>query len=181
MHPDNDYMSRVDRPYGQKVREFLYELGVTQFTFEAASDLGLKLVVKPHPGEEFDRNYTQELADWHGFTYISAKACTSQQLMLAAYSVTAGRSTCLTEAVLLDKNVGGIIPDLGEEAISPFPPLALKAIPYTQEWEEIKGVLEQVTSKDENIVKSLAENRKKFSVDGKASKRLADLIEDISK
>jgi len=39
----------------------------------------------------------------------------------------------------------------------------------------------QVTSKDENIVKSLAENRKKFSVDGKASKRLADLIEDISK
>ena len=63
MHPNCAYMARVDKDFNEKVKSFLYEQGITQFTFEAASDLGLKLVVKPHPGEEFGRNYTQELAD----------------------------------------------------------------------------------------------------------------------
>ncbi|MEK6969808.1 MAG: hypothetical protein AABW48_05250 [Nanoarchaeota archaeon] len=179
IHPNTVYMAKVNRLFGQKVRDFLYELGVTQFTFEAASDSGLKLVVKPHPGEEFDRNYTKELANRHGFTFIPARGCNTQQLMLAAYSVTAGRSTCLTESTLLDRNTGGLIPDLGEEWVSPFSPLALGAIPYAQNWEGIKNILEQVTSKDEEIVRKLAEDRKKFSVDGKASKRLADLVESL--
>jgi hypothetical protein len=174
-------MARVDKIFGEKVKDFLYEQRVTQFTFEAASDLGLKLVVKPHPGEEFDKNYTKELADRHGFTFIPARACNTQQLMLAAYSVTAGRSTCLTESTLLDRNTGGLIPDMGEEWVSPFPPMALGAIPYTQEWQGIKGVLEQVSSRDEEVVRRLAENRRKFSVDGKASKRLADLVEEIGR
>jgi len=178
-HPHTAYWAKSDRTFGKKVTEFLYEQGVTQFTFEAASDLRLKLAVKPHPGEEFTRNYTKELTDRHGFTFIPARACNTQQLMLAAYSVTAGRSTCLTEATLLDRNVGGIIPDMGEDWIYPFPALALGAIPYTQKWDDIQTVLKQVTSQDETVVHSLAENRKKFSVDGKASQRLADLIEEL--
>ncbi len=179
MHPNCAYMARVDKDFGEKVKSFLYEQGVAQFTFEAASDLGLKLVVKPHPGEEYDRNYTQELADRHGFTFVPARGCNTQQLMLAAYSVTAGRSTCLTESTLLNRNTGGLISDMGEEWVSPFPPMALGAIPYTQEWGGIKGILEQVTSKDEEVVRKLAENRKKFSVDGKASKRLVNLVESL--
>lgn len=180
MHPNCAYMARVDKDFGEKVKGFLYEQGVSQFTFEAASDLGLKLVVKPHPGEEFDRNYTKELAGRHGFTFVPARGCNTQHLMLAAYSVTAGRSTCLTESTLLDRNTGGLIPDMGEEWVNPFPPMALRAIPYTQEWKGIKRVLEQVSSRDEEVVRRLAEDRKKFSVDGKASKRLADLVESLA-
>lgn len=181
MHPNCAYMTRAGKSFGEGVKGFLYEQGVTQFTFEAASDLGLKLVVKPHPGEEFDRNYTKELADRHGFTFVPARGCNTQHLMLAAYSVTAGRSTCLTESTLLDRNTGGLIPDMGEEWVSPFPSMALGAIPYTPEWGGIKKVLEQVTSKDEAVVKKLAEERKRFSVDGNASKRLADLVEEIGR
>lgn len=180
-HPDCGYMSRVPRSREEKQKGFDYEIRVTQATFEAASDLGIKLAVKPHPGEEFERNYTKELCDRHGFTFIPARACNTQQVMLAAYSVTAGRSTCLTESTLLDRNTGGIIPDMGEEWISPFPPLALGAIPYTQEWERIRDVLATVTSKDEEVVRKLAEKRKKFSVDGNASKRLADLVEELGR
>ena len=46
--------------------------------------------------------------------------------------------------------------------------------------ERIKDVLSQVTSKDEEVVRKLAADRK-FSVDGKASKRLADLVEGYRK
>ena len=99
--------------------------------------------------------------------------------MLAAYSVTAGRSTCLAEATLLDRNTGGIIPDMGVHWITPFPPMALGAIPYATGWDGIKSVLEAVTSKDAKVLQELAKNRKKFSVDGKASERLADLVEDL--
>ncbi len=179
IHPLSAYAQRLGEPFDKAVKEFLYEQGVAQFTFEAASDLGLRLVVKPHPGEEFGRNYTKELADRHGFIYILARACNTQRLILAAGAVTAGRSTCLTEATLLDRNTGGIIPDMGEEWIKPFPPLALEAIPYTQTWEEIPEVLKKVTSSDEAVQKQLAESRKKFSVDGQASKRVADLIESL--
>lgn len=179
MHPNSAYMTKMNISYEQKVKEFLYEQGVVQFTFEVASDLGLRLVLKPHPGEEYKINYTKELADRHNFIFIPPRACNTQQLMLAAGSVTAGRSTCLTEATLLDKNTGGIIPDMGEEWINPFPPLALGAIPYTKTWTGITEVLKQLTSINENIINKLAEDRKKFSVDGNASKRLADLIESL--
>ena len=179
MHPNCTYRKKSDMSFGEKVMSFLYEQGVTQFTFEAASDLGLKLVVKPHPGEHFSRNYTRELTDRHGFTFVPAGACNTQQLMLATYSVTAGRSTCLTESTLLGKNTGGLIPDLDEEEIRSFPPLTLGAIPYTQKWEGIRDILEQITSKNEEVVKRLADDRKKFSVDGKGSKRLADLVEEL--
>ena len=145
---------------------------------EISGDLGLNLVVKPHPGEEFKVNYTRELAYRHGFKFIHPKACDTLELILSAYSVTAGRSTCLTEATLLDKNTGGILPDIEEKEISAFPPLVSGAIPYTQKWNGIKDILGQVTSKDERILKKLSEDRKKFSVDGKASHRLVDLIEN---
>lgn len=175
MHPDCVYMSHFPHPREKKQEEFDYELDVAKKTFEAASDLGLKLVVKPHPGEEFD--YTKEQADHHGFLFVPR--CNTQLLVLVAYSVTAGRSTCLTEATLLDRNTGGLLPDMGAEWVSPFPPLMLGAIPYTQTWEGIKDVLAQVTSKDEAVLRKLKEDRKKFSVDGNTSKRLVDIIEEL--
>ncbi|MBI2151872.1 hypothetical protein HYU21_04060 [Candidatus Woesearchaeota archaeon] len=178
-HPLSKYITEKNLSFDEWTARFNYEMGVTRFTFEAASDLGLKLFVKPHPGEEFERNYTKELAERYGFAFIPAKACNTQQLMLASYSITAGRSTSLTEATLLDRNAAGIIPDLGEEWVSLFPPLELGAIPYTQNWQGIKSILKQVTSQDKSVVNKLAEDRKKFSVDGKASKRLADLVEGL--
>lgn len=179
LHPDTEYVQKVARKREDNEHNFQYEMSLSQAVFEAASDLGRCLVVKPHPGELFNVNFTKELAERHGFRYLPAEACDTKQLMLASYSVTAGRSTCLIEGTLLDRNVGGIIPDMGEEWISPFPPLALGAIPYTQEGDGIKKVLEQVTSHDETIVQKLAADRQKFSVDGKASQRLADLVEEI--
>ena len=181
MDPDCLYMSQVPRSREYKTKEFQYEMRVTKAAFQAASDLGIKLVVKPHPGEKYEINHTKELTDSHGFTFIPASECNTQQLMLAANSVTAGRSTCLTEATLLDKNTGGLIPEMGNEWVSPFPPMKLRAIPYTQEWQGIKNIMNQVTSNKESVVRKLAEDRKKFSVDGNASNRLANLVESLAK
>ena len=177
IHPETDYMKRVIRPKLEKKQRFDYELGSTRVLFKAASDLGIKLVVKPHPGEKFSTNYTKNLVDQHGFIYLPASACSTQELMLAADSVTSGKSTCLAEAALLDKNTGGIVPDIDD--LTPFPSLAVGAIPYADKWEDIPGVLEQVTSPDLRIMLELAEKRKKFSVDGHASERLADLVESL--
>jgi len=178
MHPEAAYLKRLNKPYTERMENFLYEQGVTQCTFEAASDLGLKLVVKPHPGEEYSRNYTKYLADRHGFTFIPPSWCSTPELILAANSVTAGRSTCLVEGTLLDRNTGGILPEIKEEELTPFPPVVLEAIPYTLEWRRpIIAVLEMLTNPD--LRKNLAANRKKFSVDGKAAKRLADLVESL--
>lgn len=178
IHPSSDYIVKKDLSFEDYAVNFNYEMRVTRFVFEFASDLGLKLLVKPHPGELYKTNFTKELSDRHGFKFIDATACDSKELMLSAYSVTAGRSTCLTESTLLDKNTGGFIPDMADW-IDAFPPLKLDAIPYATDWEKIKDVLEKVTSKDNDVLKELSENRKKFSVDGKASERLVDLIEDL--
>lgn len=180
IHPDSAYMKRLEKSAEEKMREFLYECAVTRSVFEAGSDLRVKLMVKPHPGEEFTENFTQELAQKHGFVYLPAKACNTQELMLASYSVTAGRSTCLTEAALLDKNTGAILPDTkGKEWSSASPAVALEAIPATYDWNKTRDVLELVTSHDEKVRQILAGDRKKFSVDGNASKRLADLVEEL--
>ncbi len=181
VHPQAPYITNKGLSFNEWAQRFNYEMGITRFTFDAAVDLGLEVIVKPHPGEKFHKNYTRELTDTYGsrFTYLEADSCNSQQLILAAYSVTAGRSTCLTEATLLDRNTGGLIPDLGIEWVSSFPPMDVGAIPYTQEWHGIPAVLEQVTSQDEKVVRKLAEDRKKFSVDGNASKRLADIVESF--
>ena len=180
IHPDSAYMKRLERSADEKMKGFLYEYAVTQSVFEAGSDLGIRLVVKPHPGEEFELNFTQELAKRHGFVYLPAKACNTQELMLASYSVTAGRSTCLTEATLLGKNTGAILPDaMGKEWSSASPAVVLNAIPATYDWNGARDVLAQVTSNDKKVVRKLAEDRKRFSVDGKASQRLADIVEGL--
>jgi len=179
IHPDTNYLAKINRAREESQKIFDYEMFVTKAIFEAASDIGLKLAVKPHPGEEFKENFTLDLAQRHGFIYIPAKACSSQQLMLTANSITAGRSTCLTEATLLDRNTGGIFPELKKEELKPFPPATLEAIPYTLQKEFIENVLSIVSSNNEATRRMLTEKRKKFSVDGKASKRLADLIEGL--
>ena len=180
VHPDSVYMQKTPLSSERKQEDYNYEIKVTQAVFEAASDLGKKLVVKPHPGEEHSVNITKELTDRHVFIYLPAKACSSQQLMLAADSVTAGRSTCLTEACLLDRNIGGIFTEeKGHTWEKAFPPIALGAIPYAKEWDEVKEVLQKVTSLDETVRAQLAHDRKKFSVDGKASERAAQLVYEL--
>ena len=180
VHPNTKAGKESPIPYGQKVMDFLYEQGVTQFTFEAASDLGLKLVIKPHPKEE--GTYTKDLCARHSFRYIELGECDTEELMLISDSITAGRSTCLIQGTLFDKNTGGILPgEIGKEWSPASPPIANNAIPFTYEWQGIKVVLEQITSPNFNIRNLLAENRRKFSVDGKASKRAADLIESLGR
>lgn len=179
IHPDSEYQKKASGSSENHQKKYDYEISVTKAVFQAASDLNIKLAVKPHPGEKFTTNFTKELTTHHGHLYIPPEACNTQQLILSSYSVTASRSASLTEATLLDRNAGSLIPDLDNDCIKAYPPLSLKAIPYTQKWEEIKRIIELVTSTDETIINKLAEDRKKFSVDGKASKRLVDLIEKL--
>lgn len=180
VHPEARYMKRLkNKPYEEKEKDFIYETKVTEALFKVASDLGVRLTVKPHPGERFKINTTKKILDRFGFDYIPPGACDTKKLMLASYSVTAGKSTCLHEGCILDKNTGGILPDLKEEELSFSPAIALGAIPYTKDWKGIREILSIITSKDEMINKKLASDRKRFSVDGKASKRLVDLIESL--
>jgi hypothetical protein len=179
IHPDSRYMQPITWTYEKKEQDFNYEIKVTEAMFETASDMGLTLVVKPHQGEEFHINYTKELVDKHGFIYLPAKSCDTKQLMLASDSIIAGRSTCLTEACLLDKNTGGILPGLEYEEIRAFPPIELGAIPYTTSWKRISTVLGLITSDKKGINKVLSEERENFSVDGKATQRVVNLIENL--
>lgn len=82
------------------------------------------------------------------------------------------------------RNTGALLPGkLGEEWSSASPAVTFEGIPYTFEWDGIRDVVEKVTSKDEAVVRELAENRARFrddfGADGKASKRLADLMEEF--
>ncbi|HLD39669.1 MAG TPA: hypothetical protein VJB13_00855 [Candidatus Nanoarchaeia archaeon] len=180
-HPESAYMKKLNMSDQEKAKIFNYECSVTSLVFESASDLGVKLVVKPHPGEEYIENYTLNLANLHGFAYVPAKACNTQELMLASYAVTAGRSSCLTEAALLDRNTGGILPgELGKAwGTTGSPAITLGAIPYTYDWNDGWEIMEKLTSHNPAIAAELAKDRKKFSVDGNASKRCADLVESL--
>ncbi|MBI2666603.1 hypothetical protein HYX13_03250 [Candidatus Woesearchaeota archaeon] len=183
IHPDTAYLKPFveGKPDVRKQREemFAYEIKLTKKVFAAASDLHLNLAVKPHPGEEFYQNFTQEITKRHGFVYLPAKSCNSQQLMLAAASVSSPKSTVLTEGCLLEKNIGGILPDIPEQELEAFPSVMLGAIPYTLHWGSIYDLMQMVSSQEESDKLVLAERRKKFSVDGKASQRLADLVEGL--
>jgi len=95
--------------------------------------------------------------------------------MLSSHAVTAGRSTCLTEACLFDINTGGILPDCTIEELNAFPPIVMEAIPYVNSWENIPGILNEVVT----LSNHLSEMRKRFSVDGRASERLVKVIEEI--
>ena len=55
----------------------------------------------------------------------------------------------------------------------------LGAIPIATTYEDIPQVLRQVSSSDERTNEKLRENRTKFSVDGNASVRIADLAESL--
>ncbi len=163
---------------GAKEAKFRYELQVTSAAFAAAADLGLKLLVKPHPKEMGD--YTMLLAQKHGFNYVPANSCLTADLLLSSYSVTAGKSTCITEGCLLNRNTAAFLPgEYGRALLQGSPAIINKAVPYTTEWSDFGRLLQLVTSRDGDVCGELAESRKKFSVDGKASQRLADLVEQF--
>ena len=178
IHPETKYMKPVERAFELKQKEFDYELKTTDRIFQIASDLGLKLLVKPHPGEEFETNFTLDLIKKYGFTYIPAKACDTKQLILSSRSVSGGRTTCIVESCLLDKNTGGLFPELSPEDVAWFPSVTTGAIPYTFEWEKVGEIFRMLNSSDPETNRVLSEQRKRFSVDGKASKRLVDIIEE---
>ncbi len=151
-----------------------YEQKVTQHLFAAASDLQLKLVVKPHPRE--DTLFLERLVARHGFTFVPAKACSTPDLIMASAAVVAGRSTCLTEACLLDRNTAGILPEVQD--LIPYPAASFNAIPYAPEWNDIPKVLSVVASSEVLALNLLRDLRQKFSVDGKAGFRLANIVEE---
>lgn len=154
-----------------------YEVKSTEATFRVAADLGLKIVTKPHPRE--DGTPTSDLARKFGHIFIPATACQTLPLLQSASSVTAGRSTILTEACLLNINSGGMVPDISDAELISHPPLYHNAIPFTQSWDGISAVLSLVASTRTEDLDKLAKDRQRFSVDGKASQRLADLVEEV--
>ncbi|MBI2102867.1 hypothetical protein HYT55_03445 [Candidatus Woesearchaeota archaeon] len=151
-----------------------YELAITTAVFEAASDLGLRLVVKPHPREMGE---TEKLVNHHDFVYSPPQAGSAEELMLASTSILASRSTVLTEACLLDRNTGALLPGIDE--IHPFPAVDRRAIPYTQHWNEIPELVRLCCSPIDLESNILRTNRKRFAVDGEAGKRLADVVEEL--
>lgn len=178
IHPRTAYLEKITTPEEEKKFNFCYELEVTDAVFRAAADLSLRLTVKSHPGEE--GSYTKDLVQQYGFQYLDASACNTQQLILASYSITAGRSSCLTEATLLDRNVGAILPEKkGIQWRVSCPAVTLKAIPSTHRWKNIRNIVKAITSSKKETVQKLARRRKNFSVDGMASPRVADLVERL--
>lgn len=151
-----------------------YELAITTAVFEAASDLGLHLVVKPHPREMEE---TKELVQRHHFVYSPPQAGSAEELMLASTSILASRSTVLTEACLLDRNTGALLPGIDE--IHHFPAVDRRAIPYAQHWNEIPELVRLCCSPTDSESDVLRTNRKRFAVDGEAGKRLADVVEEF--
>lgn len=151
-----------------------YEKCVTEAVFAAAHDLGLRLAVKPHPRE--DQSYIEKQTKRFSHIFIPFSACKTQNLILAADAVFAGRSTALTESCLLDRNTGGILPHV--EDLTPYPAVTSNAIIYAQTLNAVKDIIDVVAVQDMHRP-SLAQMRKRFSVDGKASQRLADIIEEL--
>jgi len=181
IHPGAAYWDGKNWSYDRRARFFLEGNNVTQFALEAAADLGLYLVVKPHPGEMHELNSTADLAKRHGFKFVPPESCKTQDLMLAAHSLTAGKSTSLNEATLLDINTGGLLPDVpNADIVGQYPAIDAEAIPYTQNWGDLRDVMATVSTESESILRTLAENRQRFSVDGNASKRLADIVESLA-
>ncbi len=179
LDPNTDYMRRSTRDPVDKRQRFEYALRLTEETFRVASDLGLHMVVKPHPGEQTRPRHTLGLAERFGVTYLSYDRCGTQDLLLASAVVVAGESGCLNEGCLFDRNTGALFPGLDEDVVPQFSATKTGAIPYTFEWEGIGRILTELTSSDEDVQRRLADQRKRFSVDGKGAQRVADLVERV--
>ena len=121
---------------------------------------------------------TSRITEFYGHIFLPFQSCNTRDLISSANSITAGRSTVLTEACLLDKNVGAFLPEIENEELEAFPPITAGAIPYTLSWGEIENVFREITSENPQTLNNLAEKRKRFSTDGMASQRLVRLIED---
>lgn len=173
-HPRTKSGENASLSSSEKKERFEYEIKVTEAVFQAAADLGLQLIVKPHPAEEAESFL---LAKKYCFTFIESTACDTQDLMLAADSVTATASNCLTEACLLDRNTAGILPGVTDLTFSPA--TSNDAILYAKNWNLIDYTINFVTSPNPVVQEQLREKRKRFSVDGKASARLVDLVEEL--
>lgn len=156
---------------------FTYEMQLTEETLRASSKLGLRLRVKPHPREE--GKHTQGLTERFGSIYLPATACDSKELILTADSVLGGRTGCILDSCLFDRNTGALFPDVDPEKLVPYPPVTHGAIPYAKTWSDIPELIQLVSLPDEKTNKELAENRKRFSTDGKASPRLVKIIAEL--
>ncbi|MAG26898.1 hypothetical protein CMI47_15270 [Candidatus Pacearchaeota archaeon] len=161
--------------------EFLpYEQSLTHAVLDVAQRIGMQLLVKPHPGEKDspDPGFTEKVTREYGHRFIPSDACETRDLVLSADTVTIGRSNLLLDACLLDRNTGAFLPDVPEDYIQgSLPPVSLEAIPVARTWEEIPQLFYTLT--DPQNQTNLAENRKRFSTDGKASERLANLVETM--
>lgn len=192
IHPDTEYLRPHIERNGVEYREkrqrwFEYEMKITKAVFSIAADMKIPFAVKSHGGEKHDQNFTGTLAKRYGITPITLDPRKNIDFLLAVDSVFATRSTILTEACLLDRNTAALIPYVSEPwaevmpELCAFPPLALEAIPYTISWDGIEKLVKAVAAPSPEYEKELAGKRLKFSVDGKAAKRFADLVENIGR
>ncbi len=183
IHPSTEYMRTVSWEERKKVDFFRYEMEVTRAVLEEAKEHDVSLIVKPHPGERASVNFTEQLVrSYRNTHFLPAEACKTQDLLLTAAGVFAGRSSCLAEACLLDRHVGAVLPELAEEEREAFLPVTLRAIPSAEYWCDVPTLVETIiyASQDEETNQTLARNRKRFSVDGKASERIADIVEEMN-
>ncbi|MBU1975622.1 MAG: hypothetical protein KKG59_04430 [Nanoarchaeota archaeon] len=180
IHPDTDYMRDVDRPYHVKLQNFLDEMNLTTNVLETAKNMGLRVVVKPYPGEGSTLNYTEGIALRLGHLYVPAHACNTQKLMLASHSISAGKSHALNEGCLLDINTVGFLPGCSQEDLDSLPAISNNAIPYTTKGADIPDLLEHITSQDLQTREELQSKRRNFLVDGQGAKRVADYAERLT-
>lgn len=176
--PHSKYMQSLRMTDAQKSESYEYEVRVTRAVFKAARDLELHLIERPHPGEDLEFGISKRLSEEFGF-YHSTEDLEGFRLMLSASSVSSVYSGSIGEATILDRPTAGIVPDMPQDKINLLPALGLNAVPYSHSFFEIPGVLKHITSPDEQIQRALANQRKVFSTDGKATLRFADLVEEV--
>lgn len=182
VHPDTDYMKPVNWDFKRKSDFFAYEMELTRKVLDELARLGAFVLVKPHPGEKHSTNFTEKLTmEYENVRYLPAESCKTQDLVLTANGIIAGRSGVLAEACLLDRNIGAALPGISVEERNAFLPVALNAIPSTSTWLGVPDLVQTVVSAhtDLDLNQRLATDRKLFSVDGKAAARVADLVEEV--
>jgi len=159
---------------------FPYQKNLTEAVLSRAKEIGIRLMVRPHPREATESptpEFTSELCDKYNHRFSREKA-DMKKILLSSDSFTSGRSTAVIEACLFDVNVAAILLNPSKADFDALPPVALDAVPYAASEDEITPLLYRITSQDIGVNEELREARKKFSVDGQASKRLANLVEE---
>jgi surface carbohydrate biosynthesis protein len=169
----------IDSYYGSDSSDPKY-LGYTQKT--ALHDLimaldslipshDIEMIVKPHPSE--NERGLAEMIRGHENYHLIDKNSDSIKAVLASDLIISPFSTVLIEAAYMDKPGISIQPGLLEKDMLITNQLGVTVPIY--EKEKILPIITQVMF-DANYKKELAEKRKEFGTDGKATERIVNLV-----